>query len=668
MSDQADLGHILPSPFKPNKVMGCASIVTLQLQDPVASAKAVIDAVGRQIRLGVPNGIGKPNSFINALYGLAEADRRLHLKIFTGLTLVRPSYRSDLERRFVAPLLDRLFPTWPDLSYAEAIRAGALPPNIEVHEFFLQAGQWLNNTTMQQCYASLGYSHVADNMRRQGANVMAQLVAPQSGGDTTHVSMSSNTDIALDMRDYIAERRRNGPPIVTLCEVNANLPYMPGRAEVLRGEFDIILHPDEPHYDLFAPPKEPVPLTDYAMGLHAATLIKDGGTLQIGIGSLADAVVHALILRHRHNHVFRDLIAKLAVPPGPDAELGPFTEGLYGCSEMLVDGFLALRRAGILRRKVSLTANADLKSDQTAPVGDPNVIMHAGFFLGCRAFYDELRSMPRDELEQIAMTAISFTNSLLGDTAGKIAQRRHARFINTAMVATLLGATSADQLEDGRVVSGIGGQAEFVAMAHDLPGARAITAVRSVHQARGGRTASNLVWRYANASVPRHLRDIFISEYGIADVRGRSDHEVVAAMLAIADSAFQPDLERQAKRVGKLPADFTLPGHATANRRDRIAAALSGAREAGYLPRFPLGTEMTETEQALLTPLVTLRSAKPAALAAMLVRGMTKGPRSEGERAPLARMGLTPPATARERALAALVLGAIRTTTQARIA
>ena len=82
------------------------------------------------------------------------------------------------------------------------------------------------------------------------------------------------------------------------------------------------------------------------------------------------------------------------------------------------------------------------------------------------------------------MTAISFTNTLDGDEAAKRAQRRHARFVNTAMVATLLGAVSSDQLEDGRVVSGAGGQHDLVAMAHALEGARSIIG-RAQHAAAG---------------------------------------------------------------------------------------------------------------------------------------------------------------------------------------
>ena len=273
-------------------------------------------------------------------------------------------------------------------------------------------------------------------------------------------------------------RRKGGLPIAVVGEVNANLPYMPGAAELPRDQFDAILEPAERPYDLFAPPKEPVSLADYAMALLAATLVKDGGTLQIGIGSFADALTHALILRHTRNADFRALVARLGTQLLPEAELDPFDQGLYGCSEMLVDGFLALRRAGVLRRKVP-AGQAGRENGEA--------ILHAGFFVGSQQFYRELRQMPRVDLEEIVMTAISFTNTLRGDAESRIAQRRDARFINTAMTATLLGAVSSDQLEDGRVVSGVGGQGDFVAMAQELPGARSIIAVRSMRSAARGR-------------------------------------------------------------------------------------------------------------------------------------------------------------------------------------
>ena len=307
-------------------------------------------------------------------------------------------------------------------------------------------------------------------------------------------------------------------------------------------------------------------LTDYAMALHAAALVKDGGTLQIGIGSFSDALAHALILRHTRNGEFRALLgrARRAAAAGRRARARS-SVGLYGCTEMLVDGFLALMRAGILSRRVE---GADGRE----------AVLHAGFFVGNQAFYRELREMPPDELDAIAMTGISFTNTLAGDEAAKRAQRRDARFVNTAMVATLLGAVSSDQLEDGRVVSGAGGQHDLVAMAHALDGARSIIGLRSTRR-QDRRTVSNIVWRYANATVPRHA-----ARHRRHRVRHRRSARQVRPRRHRRDAGRCRQrlparaCQGRAKAPASSSAPSTLPSRAAGNRPERIAAALAPAR------------------------------------------------------------------------------------------
>ncbi|PAL06796.1 hypothetical protein B8W90_11655, partial [Staphylococcus hominis] len=105
-----------------------------------------------------------------------------------------------------------------------------------------------------------------------------------------------------------------------------------------------------------------------------------------------------------------------------------------------------------------------------------------------------------------------------GNEALERLQRRHARFFNSCMMATALGAAVSDALEDGRVVSGVGGQYNFVAMAHALPEARSALMFRAIREDKGT-LQSNVRWNYGHTTIPRHLRDIYINEYGIADLR-----------------------------------------------------------------------------------------------------------------------------------------------------
>ena len=87
---------------------------------------------------------------------------------------------------------------------------------------------------MQQDYTSLNYSRVGRHLQRVGTNVLAQLVAPASAAASAHVSLSSNTDVTLDLHALHCRPPRAGKPIVFAGELNANLPYMPGEAEVAR--------------------------------------------------------------------------------------------------------------------------------------------------------------------------------------------------------------------------------------------------------------------------------------------------------------------------------------------------------------------------------------------------------------------------------------------------
>jgi len=119
--------------------------------------------------------------------------------------------------------------------------------------------------------------------------------------------------------------------------------------------------------------------------------------------------------------------------------------------------------------------------------------------------------------------------------------------LNICMKMTLLGAAASDTLDSGQVVSGVGGQYNFVAMAHALRQGRSILMLKSVRREHG-KPVSNILWEYAQCTIPRHLRDIVITEYGIADLRGRQDWEVIAALLNICDSRFQDQLLRAPKR------------------------------------------------------------------------------------------------------------------------
>jgi acyl-CoA hydrolase len=333
--------------------------------DVESCVDAVLSDVGKEIVLGIPIAIGKPNHFVNALLARAVQDPTIKLRIFTGLTFVKPSAGSEIERRFAEPLVERLFRGYPDLDYVRASKRGELPKNIEVHEFFFQAGALLNSSIAQQSYTSLNYTHVAKHVLNLGINVMAQLVAKRDSGARLSYSWSSNTDTTLDIAPALIQRRTAGEKVAIVGQVNSAMPFMEGEAAVPVDTFDHIL--DDPAYEfpLFAPPKQPVSLENYAAAIHVASLVKDGGTIQLGIGTFSDALTHTLLLRHKQNGRFGELangVGAGRLHPRLPVEIAPYEKGLYGATELFVDGYLALYRGGILKRRVF--GDAELKSSR----------------------------------------------------------------------------------------------------------------------------------------------------------------------------------------------------------------------------------------------------------------------------------------------------------------
>ncbi len=607
--------------------------------DPEAIAEDIIRDVGTNLVVGLPLGLGKANHIVNALYARAAADRAISLTLFSALTLEKPKPSNLLERRFIAPVIERLFGGYPDLAYADALRAGALPPNIQVIEFFFLAGRWLNVPFAQQHYISANYTHASSYLLARGLNVVTQLVAKRVVDGVVRYSLSCNTDTTLDI---LRARAQGAASFKLVGQVNSELPFMPGAGDLSADEFSAVLESPETDFPLFAPPSEPITDTKYAIGLQAANLVRDGGTLQIGIGQVSDALAQGLIVRHGDNTRFHEIMKRLAPDVPVAAETtGSFEKGLYGVSEMLFEAFIALIDAGILKREVD------------------GVLLHGAFFLGPKSFYRALREMTPAQLARIQMMPVSFTNELYGDEDSKRRARVDARFVNNAMMATLMGAAISDGLENGQVVSGVGGQYNFVAQAFALRGARSILAVEATRQA-GAKTQSNIRWAYGHQTIPRHLRDIFVTEYGVADVRGKSDADVIAAMLGIADSRFQAELARQAKDAGKLPKSFEIPAVHRDNHPERIADALRPAREAGLLPQFPFGSDFTDTEQRLIPALRFLQDAQrtPMRLPGLLWQGFTRRP-DAADRECLARLGIDTPKTLAERAYRALVSAAL---------
>ncbi|MGH8033884.1 MAG: hypothetical protein ACREO9_01575, partial [Lysobacterales bacterium] len=115
----------------------------------------------------------------------------------------------------------------------------------------------------------------------KGVTILVQMVAPCPGHPGRY-SLSSNPDITLDLRRMVTREK-----LLFIGQVNPELPYMAGDAELPASEFDLLL--------------------------NASQLIRDGGTLQPGISSLGDAVSFFTILRHTDNTSYRKMLVSVVV-------------------------------------------------------------------------------------------------------------------------------------------------------------------------------------------------------------------------------------------------------------------------------------------------------------------------------------------------------------------
>ena len=308
---------------------------------------------------------------------------------------------------------------------------------------------------------------------------------------------------------------------------------------------------------------------------------------------------------------------------------------------MLFEAFLGLIEAGVLKRDVD------------------GVMLHGAFFLGPKSFYRALREMPPEQLARIQMMPVSFTNELYGNEVAKRRARVDARFVNNAMMATLMGAAVSDGLEDGQVVSGVGGQYNFVAQAFALQGAR--SGPRAGSDAADGRGHAvqhplELRPRDHSAAPARYLRHRIRRRRYQGKIRRGCDRGDARRDRF----PFSGDLAKIAKDAGKLPRNFEIPAAHRENFPDRIATALKPAREAGLLPSFPFGSDFTDVEQRLIPALQVLQEAQrtPLKLPGLLWQGMSQPP-DAADRECLARLGLDRPTTWAERAYRALVSAAL---------
>lgn len=485
------------------------------------------------------------------------------------------------------------------------------------------------------------------------------------------------------------------------------------------------------------------------IGLHASTLVKDDGTIQIGIGSLSDAVAYSLIMRHRHNDDYRSLVERSGLLDCSRelitgwGSLDRFDKGLYSCSEMFNHGILEMYKNDIMRRRCydniaiqrlvhdGVVSDGQVTSDALEALINNESIhkklrkkdfdmlvsfgilkegltydngfiidgtsrystdfseevnvrsvagsclgsrlkhgywIHAGFYLGPQDFYDIMRAMPEEERKLINMTSVLNVNQLYANNNYiseelKVLHRKNGRFINSGMMATLSGAIVSDGLDNGKVLGGVGGQYNFVAMAHALGDGRSIIMIRST-RGSGSELVSNILFNYGHITIPRHLRDIVVTEFGLADICGKSDKEIDKSLINIADSRFQEDLLAKCKKVGKIPRSYQIPHSFRNNTPERLERTLAPLRGKGLYSLFPLGSDFTQEEIVLGKALRAFQSkASKSRLGVMkdIVAQWFSAPPAHAKRY-LERMQLDKPGNVKEAFMQKIVVHALKMT------
>lgn len=281
-----------------------------------------------------------------------------------------------------------------------------------------------------------------------------------------------------------------------IAQVNPNVPRTHGDGLVHSSRIALAVEVDDQILEV-PPPK--IGPQEHAIGIHVASLIEDGSTLQLGIGGISAAVLGSL---------------------GDHKALGIH-------SEMFSDGVIDLVARGVITGERKRT--------------HPGKIV-ASFVMGTRRLYDFVNDNP-----EVALLDVAYTN----DTA---VIRRNPRFvaINSALEVDLTGQVGADSIGT-YLYSGVGGQMDFIRGASLSEGGKPIIALPSVTRRGETRIVPHLRQGAGVVTTRAHVHYI-VTEYGVADLYGQNLRQRARALIDVAHPDHREDLERAAfERFRRLP-------------------------------------------------------------------------------------------------------------------
>ena len=272
-----------------------------------------------------------------------------------------------------------------------------------------------------------------------------------------------------------------------IAQMNPNMPRTFGDVTIHISKIDYLTEVNEP---IFTNELKPVTANENKIGAYIASLVDDRSTLQMGIGSIPNAALTKL-----SNH--KDL-------------------GLH--TEMFSDGVIDLIESGVINCKYKGT-------------GKGRVL--ATFLIGSQRLYDFVDDNPIIEMRE---------SSFVNDTA---IIRRNPKMvaINSAIEVDLSGQVCADSI-GGKMYSGVGGQMDFIRGASLSEGGKAIIALPSVTKNGESRIVPCLKLGAGVVTTRSHVQYI-ITEYGIADLYGKTLEQRAKALIEIAHPDHRERIDRE---------------------------------------------------------------------------------------------------------------------------
>ena len=319
-------------------------------------------------------------------------------------------------------------------------------------------------------------------------NVYATMVTPPNKQGYVNLGLTH-----FYTQEAIRKGRKSGKLRLAIAEVNDQMPIVLGNNWMHVSEFDLFV---ENSTKIPAAKRTPPGEMESKIGKYVVELINDGDTIQMGFGGIPEAVIAGLEGRH---------------------DLGVHTEMFpVGLQDLVPKGIVTNARKPFHTGKTVAT-----------------------FCLGDQALYDYINENPSCE----------FHPSFHTNNPAFIAQHPNLVAINMALLIDFSGNIASEGMGH-RMISGTGGQLDFMIGSYYSPGGRGITLISSARKLKDGTLASSIVPElppFTPVTVPRTFAQYVVTEYGIADLRYKTVRERAEALINIAHPDLRGELSNSMK-------------------------------------------------------------------------------------------------------------------------